>query len=271
MKNLSILLPSAIVVAIIAAALLADYIAPYSYSDGDILHRLEGPSREHLLGTDHMGRDILSRIIHGARIAIAFMAAVVILSVSVGITLGMLSAYFGGYIDLFFSRLAEALMSIPPILVALVLVAVLGQGLDKVLVAVVIAEIPLYFRLARGLTLVEKEKLYVEASRALGAGAARVLRHHILPNTIGPILVQATFTAATAILFEAALSFLGLGAQPPTPSWGLMLYEGKAYMRTAPHVMFFPGLAIFITVFSVNLLGEALRDRLDPRTRALLR
>lgn len=271
MRDLSLIVPSVIIMIIILVALLADYIAPYSYRDGDILERLEGPSRDHLLGTDHMGRDILSRIVYGARIALLFMAAVVILSVTLGTSLGMFSAYVGGRVDMLFSRLAELMMSIPPILVALVLVAALGQGLDKVLVAVVLAEIPLYFRLARGLALVEKEKLYVEASRALGSGTIWTLRRHILPNTLGPIIVQATFTAATAILFEAALSFLGLGAQPPTPSWGLMLYEGKSYMRTAPHATIFPGIAIFITVFSVNLLGEALRDRLDPRTRTLLK
>ncbi|MEN2999045.1 MAG: ABC transporter permease [Acidilobaceae archaeon] len=252
-------------------ALFAGYLAPYSYERGDLLARLQPPSSEHPFGTDHLGRDVLSRIIYGSRITLTVMLTVTVFSIILGTLIGLVAGYLGGTFDVLLSRIVDIVMSIPAILIALTIVAVLGQGLGKVVIAIVIAELPLYIRLVRSLVIVEKEKLYVEASRALGAPGSWVMRVHILPNIAGPIVVQATFTAAAAVLFEAALSFLGLGAEPPTPSWGLMLYESKQYFRVAPHVAIFPGLAIFLTVFSINIIGETLRDRLDPRTKTFLR
>ncbi len=260
-----------VVLGIIVLAVLADYIAPYSYSEPNLWKRLKPPSWDHLLGTDHLGRDILSRIIYGTRPLLYVITVAVAIAASTGTLIGLLSGYFGGRVDLLLSRVIDALMSFPAILIALAIVAVLGTGLEKVVIAIGIAEASVFARLARGLMLVEKEQLYVLASKAVGAGSSRIIFKHILPNIAGPLMVQATFTAAAAILWEAALSFLGLGAQPPTPSWGLMLYEAKDYMRTAPHAMIFPGLAIFIVVLSFNIVGEALRDMMDPRFRRVMR
>ena len=260
-----------VVLSLFFFAATADWVAPYSYRDADLWRRLQPPSREHPLGTDHLGRDILSRIIYGTRPTLLVIAIAVVVAIVTGTLIGLFSGYFGGKVDLVVSRVIDALMSFPAILIALAIVAVWGSGLEKVAIAIGIAESSVFARLARGLVLVEKEQLYVLASRALGASSSRIIFRHILPNIAGPLIVQATFTAAAAILWEAALSFLGLGAQPPTPSWGLMLYEAKDYMRTAPHAIVFPGLAIFITVLSFNILGDALRDLLDPRFRRLMR
>ncbi|MCX8196478.1 MAG: ABC transporter permease [Acidilobaceae archaeon] len=266
-----LVLPLSVISALLIMALFASYIAPHSYERGDLLARLQPPSREHPFGTDHLGRDVLSRIVYGSRVTLMVILTVMTFSIVLGTAIGLAAGYVGGTLDVVLSRVVDVVMSIPAVLIALAVVAVLGQGLDRVVVAIVLAELPLYVRLVRSLVIVEKEKLYVEASKALGAEGLRIVRVHILPNIAGPIVVQATFTAATAVLFEAALSFLGLGAEPPTPSWGLMLYESKQYFRIAPHVAVFPGLAIFLTVFSINALGEKLRDRLDPRARALLK
>jgi peptide/nickel transport system permease protein len=260
-----------VILGILVLAVLADYIAPYSYSEPDLWKRLEPPSREHILGTDHLGRDILSRVIYGTRPLLYVIIVSVVIAITIGSLIGLLSGYFGGKADLLLSRIIDALMSFPAVLIALAIVAVLGPGLEKVVIAIGVAEASVFARLSRGLIIVEKEQLYVLASKAAGAGSFRIIFRHILPNIAGPLIVQATFTAASAILWEAALSFLGLGAQPPTPSWGLMLYEAKDYMRTAPHAMIFPGLAIFATVLSFNIVGEALRDRMDPRFRKIMR
>ncbi len=260
-----------VILGVVSLAILADFVAPYSYSEPNIWRRLEPPSREHPLGTDHLGRDILSRIIYGTRPLLYVIIVSVVIAATLGSLIGLLSGYFGGKIDLILSRVIDALMSFPAVLIALAIVAVLGPGLEKVVIAIGVAEAAVFARLSRGLIIVEKEQLYVLASRALGASSPRIIFRHILPNMAGPLIVQATFTAASAILWEAALSFLGLGAQPPTPSWGLMLYEAKDYMRTAPHAMIFPGLAILITVLSFNILGEALRDIIDPRFRKIMR
>lgn len=260
-----------ILLGLLFLALTADYVAPYDYREANLWRRLEPPSREHLMGTDNLGRDILSRIIHGTRPTLYVIVVAVIIASTTGTLIGLMSGYFGGKVDLVISRVIDALMSIPAILIALAIVTVLGPGLEKVVLAIGVAEASVYARLARGLVMVEKEQLYVTASRALGASTTRIVFKHILPNIAGPLIVQATFTASAAILWEAALSFLGLGAQPPTPSWGLMLYEAKDYMRTAPHAMIFPGLAIFTVVISFNIVGEALRDMIDPRFRKLMR
>ncbi|MEM1873677.1 MAG: ABC transporter permease [Acidilobaceae archaeon] len=239
------------------------------YAGIDLGNRLKLPSLEHPLGTDHLGRDILVRIVFGTRIALYVIAASVTIAIVLGTLVGLVAGYMGGYVDLVVSRIIDAIMSFPAVLLALAIVAVLGPGIENVVLAIGIAEAPVFARLARGLVAVEKEHLYVEAARATGASHARIIWKHILPNIAGPLLVQATFTSSSAILWEAALSFLGLGAQPPTPSWGLMLAEARGYMRVAPHTIVFPGLAIFLLVLSINILGEKMRDLMDPRYRSL--
>jgi peptide/nickel transport system permease protein len=227
-----------VVLGVIAAGILAtvvEFMVPDIHNRPNLWRSLEPPSLEHPMGTDPLGRDILIRIIFGTKPVLLVIVISVIVAATLGTIIGLTSGYFGGRVDLVMSRVIDALMSFPAILIALAIVAALGPG------------------------------------RAIGASPTRIIFRHILPNIAGPIIVQATFTAASAILWEAALSFLGLGAQPPTPSWGLMLYEAKDYMRTAPHAIVFPGLAIFVTVLSFNIVGEALRDMLDPRFRKVMR
>ena len=257
----------AVILGVIFLAAFADFVAPYSYHEGDLWKRLEPPVLEHPLGRDQLGRDILSRIIYGTRPLLYVMSVALFIAVPIGILLGLFSGYVGGPVDLTISRVIDTMLSFPTILLALAIVATLGPGLQNVVIAVGIAEVPIFARLVRGLALSERESLFVEAARGLGAGRARIMFRHILPNISGPIVVQMTFSAATAILWAAALSFLGLGAQPPTPCWGMMLYEAKPYLRTAPHSMIFPGLAILIVAFSINVIGEALRDYIDPKMR----
>jgi len=261
----------AVLALVFLSAALADYIAPYKYYEVELEKRLAKPSREHLLGTDHLGRDLLSRIVHGTRPLLYVIAASLAIAVPTGVLLGMAAGYFGGKADAFLSRFVDAMMALPTVLLALAIVAVLGPGLEKIAIAIGASEVPTFARLARSLVVTEKELLYVEAAKSIGASPWRILLRHIAPNVMSPIIVQATFSASTAVLWEAALSFLGLGAQPPTPSWGLMLYEAKGYMRQAPHVAVFPGLAIFLVVFSLNVVGEKVRDLLDPKTRAALK
>jgi len=263
-----------VVLGVIATGILAtvvEFIVPDIHNRPSLWRRLEPPSLEYPLGTDHLGRDILIRIIFGTKPVLLVIVISVIVAATLGTIIGLTSGYFGGRLDLILSRVIDALMSFPAILIALTIVAVLGPGLWKVAIAIGIAEASVFARLSRGLMIVEKEQLYVQAGKAIGASPTRIIFRHILPNIAGPIVVQATFTAASAILWEAALSFLGLGAQPPTPSWGLMLYEAKDYMIVAPHAIVFPGLAIFVTVLSFNIVGEALRDALDPRFRKVMR
>lgn len=259
-----------LVTALTTTILLSTGIVPHSiYAGIDLKNRLQPPSLKHPFGTDHLGRDILIRIVFGSRVLVYTIGVAVAISIVLGTSIGLIAGYIGGPIDMAISRIVDALMCFPAVLLALAIVTILGPGIENVVIAIGIAESPVFARLARGLVVVEKEKLYVEAAQAIGAGRVRVLLKHILPNIAGPILVQTTFTASSAILWEAALSFLGLGAQPPTPSWGLMLYEAKDYLRLAPHAVVFPGLAIFVVVLSINILGEKLRDIIDPRYRTL--
>ncbi|MEM0340730.1 MAG: ABC transporter permease [Acidilobaceae archaeon] len=249
--------------------LYAGVVSESVYANINLAERLQLPSLKHPLGTDHLGRDMLIRILFGTKVAVFVILSSVTVAVVLGTTVGLLAGYIGGYVDLLVSRVVDALMSFPAVLLALAIVTVLGPGLESVIIAIGVAEAPVFARLSRGLVAVEKENLYVEAARAIGASRIRILTRHVLPNIAGPLLVQATFTSSSAILWEAALSFLGLGVQPPTPSWGLMMAEARAYMRVAPHTIVFPGLAIFLLVFSINVLGEKLRDLLDPRYRTL--
>lgn len=247
------------------AAIFAPAIAPYNPLRASLREIIQPPSMKHLLGTDELGRDILSRIIYGSRISLTLGIVSVGIGLLGGLPLGALGAYCGGWADLMIMRFIDVLLAFPAILLAIVVVSILGPGLYNAMIAVGVAQLPIYARLVRGVILSIKEKEFVEAAKALGAGDLRIVFRHIIPNSLAPIIVQATLNIAAAILSAAALGFLGLGAQPPTPEWGTMLSKGRLYLRVAPHVTTFPGLAIVITVLGFNLLGDGLRDALDPR------
>ena len=229
------------------------------------LFGVDGPIRWYALGTDEQGRDLLSRLIHGAWISLFIGLISVFIGVAVGVPIGAISGFYGGATDLVVQRVVDTMLAFPGILLAIVLVATLGTGLTNVMIAVGIASIPIYARLVRGSVLSVREREYVEAARALGLGRIPTLFKHVLPNVMAPIIVQSSLQMAVAILFAAGLGFLGLGARPPEPEWGLMLARGREYLAVAPHVATLPGLAIVFVVLGFNLVGDALRDALDPR------
>jgi peptide/nickel transport system permease protein len=254
-------------VAIVFVALAAPLLAPYDPNLQDTSRRLEAPSKQHLLGLDDLGRDVLSRIIWGARISLMVGFSVVIIASLIGVTLGAISGYFGGIIDTLIMRLTDILLAFPGILLAIALVAVLGPKLQNVILALATIGWVGYARLVRGQVLKVREMEYVTAAKALGAKSPRVIIRHVLPNVINPVIVMATLGLAGAILSEAALSFLGLGVQPPTPSWGAMLTAGRRYLGLANHLAIFPGAAIMAAVMGLNFLGDGLIDALDPKYR----
>lgn len=249
----------------ITVAMLASVVAPYDPTSQDMDNILLSPGVDHIFGTDPLGRDVLSRVIHGARISLLVGPIVVGVGLAFGLPIGMIGGYFGGRIDNILMRFMDALMSFPPLLLAIAIVSSLGPGVVNAMLALGIVRVPRFARLVRSVVLYTREYLYVEAARALGGGTLQVLVRHILPNVIGPILVQCTFSLAGAIISEAGLSFLGLGIQPPTPSWGWDLSQGHRYLRNASWLAIFPTLAIMLTVLSINFLGDGLRDALDPR------
>jgi len=228
---------------------------------------LVGPSREHPMGTDTFGRDIFSRVLHGARLSLGVGLLAVAISAGLGILIGLLAGYYGGLLDDILMRLVDVLLAFPGILLALAIVSVLGISLTNLMIAVGIGGVPSFARLIRGSTLTVKEYLYVTVARSIGARDAAIIARHILPNVISPIIVYATLRIAFAIIATSSLSYLGLGAKPPTPEWGVMLSDGREFLRVAPWVTTFPGLAIMVSVMGVNLLGDGLRDVLDPRLR----
>jgi ABC-type dipeptide/oligopeptide/nickel transport system permease subunit len=231
----------------------------------DIRHALEPPSLERPLGTDELGRSILVRIIYGGRISLAISISAVVLALLVGVPFGLISGYFGGKIDFIIQRITDVMLSFPPFLLALALVSVLGVGLKNTIISVGIAGIPHTIRITRGCVLSIREQVYVEAARAVGTQDRIILLRHILPNVMVPIIVNATLFLGMAIIFAAGLGFLGVGVQPPAPEWGTMLGAGRSLLFAAPHVATFPGIAIFLVVLGFNLLGDGLRDALDPR------
>ena len=252
----------------IFAALSAPLIAPAHPARPDFTSVLRPPSLwAHPLGTDDLGRDTLSRVIYGARTSLLAGIISVGIAVLVGLPLGLLSGFYRGRLDDFLMRLTDAMLSFPFLVLALAITAVLGAGLDRAMIAIGIVFTPAFIRLARAQVLSEREQNYVEAARALGAADGRILWRHILPNILSPIFVQGSLATANAITAEAALSFLGLGTQPPTPSWGSMLNTAQAYLNTAPWLALWPGLAIFVTVLALNVVGDGLREALDPRLR----
>ena len=246
-------------------AVLAPYIAPYDPIRQDFAESLKSPSWKNPMGCDEFGRDILSRVIFGARISLYIGVIAVAIGFLIGVPIGALSAFYGGWLDMTVQRLIDTLMALPGILLAIVVVSILGINLQNAMVAVGVSSIPVFARLMRSSVLAIREEDFIEAARAAGMGNLRILTRHVLANSFSPVLVQTSFQFANSILWAAALSFLGLGAQPPTPEWGAMLASGRTYILSTPHVITFPGLALMVAVLGFNLLGEALRDALGPK------
>lgn len=256
---------------IVLAAVFAERLAPYGADEQDIARRLRPPDpHAHLLGTDEVGRDILSRLVHGARISLLVGVIAVAVSCPLGVLVGLVAGYAGRRTDDTLMRLTDVQLAIPTILLAIAVVAVLGPGLQNVVITLSVTGWTLYARLVRGETLAVKGRDFVIAARAAGAGDARIMARHVLPNVLSPVIVVAVFAVANMIILEATLSFLGLGAEPSVVTWGRMLNAGRLYLSTAWWLTAFPGLAIFVTVLAVNLLGDHLRDWLDPRLRGSL-
>lgn len=251
---------------ILGLAVLAPVVSPHDPMDLDPSVRLQGPSGTHWFGTDHFGRDIFSRVVYGARLTMVSGIGVVLFSVVLGVLVGILSGYFRrfGFVAM---RLVDVVMSFPPLLLALALLAILGAGLTNVILAVGVTYLTRTARIIFGLTLKLKEEAFIEATRSLGSNSLRILALHILPNLLSPVIVQATFTFAFSLLNMAALDFLGVGVPPQIPSWGNMISEGRVYITRAPGVLLYPGIFIVLTVLSFNLVGDVLRDKLDPRFR----
>lgn len=256
-----------ILILLVAAALLAPVLAPQDPVRQNLDKDLLTYSTDNPLGTDKLGRDILSRILYGGRISLLVGVTTVAISLFIGLTIGSISGYFGGWTDQLLMRLVDILMAFPGILLAIAFTAVLGPGLDNVILALCLIGWTGYARLARGEILGLREREFIRAAQALGGKPRRVIVRHLLPNLLPPLLIQATFGLAAAVIAEGSLSFLGLGVQPPTPSWGSMLNEGRQFLLVAPHLTTYPGLAIMMTVLGLNLVGDALQDRLDPRRR----
>jgi peptide/nickel transport system permease protein len=255
-----------IVACIFLVAVFAPWLSPYDPLEQHLLERRQPPSIEHPMGLDELGRDNLSRVIYGARLSLWTGTACISLALVFGSLIGIAAGYRGGWLDSLLMSLMDVTLAFPTLLLALVVIVVLGRGLTNVIYAIAFTAIPTYARLMRVGVLATKEKEYILAAQAIGASTGRLLRRHILPNCVTPLLAQATLGIGTAILEAAGLSFLGLGAQPPTPEWGAMLGQGRGAVFAAPHIVFFPGMAIMLTVLGFNLLGDGLLDILNPRS-----
>ena len=251
----------------VLAALLADLISPYSPAAQDYTAILSPPTAAHLLGTDNLGRDVLTRIVYGSRVSIQAGVVSVGFAAILGTLVGLLAGYWRGWLDDLLMRFCDALWSFPGLVLALAIAAALGPGLVNAMIAIGIVFTPVFARLVRGSALSVREREFVLAARVVGAGHGRIMSRHVLPNVLAPVIVQGSLMTALAIVLEATLSFLGLGVQPPEPSWGSMLKAASQYMQVAPWLSFFPGFAIFVTVLGLNLLGDGLRRALDPRLR----
>jgi len=270
LRNFAFTSGAILTIVLILVALAAPLISPFDPNSQDTFRRLEPPSKQHLLGLDDLGRDVLSRILWGARVSLRVGFSVVFLASIIGITLGAMAGYFGGAVDTVVMRITDILLAFPGILLAIALVAVLGPSLNNVILALATIGWVGYARLVRGQVLKVREMEFVTAAKALGARSPRVIVRHVLPNVINPVIVMATLGLAGAILAEAALSFLGLGVQPPTPSWGAMLTAGRRYLGLANHLAIYPGIAIMLAVMGLNFLGDGLIDALDPKYRKML-
>ena len=268
-KNKMAMLGLVILVMLSLTAIFADVIADYDTKviAQDIKNRLQGPSMEHWCGTDEFGRDIFARLVHGSRVSLVVGLISVSISLLMGGALGAIAGYYGGRVDNVIMRIMDIFLAVPSILLAMTIVAALGTSLINVMLAIGVSGIPGYARIVRASVMSIKDQEFVEASRAIGAKSPTTIFREILPNCLAPIIVQATLSVAGAILSTASLSFIGLGVQPPSPEWGAMLSGGRNYLRDALHLTLFPGLAIVITILALNLLGDGLRDALDPRLK----
>lgn len=259
-----------IIVALLFIAIFAPFVAPYDPNKQNLMESLQEPSAKHLLGTDFLGRDLLSRIIYGSRISLAVGIVSVLIAGCIGISLGLISGFFGGIIDHLIMRFIDALMTIPPLMLAIAVRAVLGGGLTNVMLSLGISLIPTYARLMRGQVLSVKQADYIMAAEIVGGSNLRIMLLHVFPNCLSPLIVLATLNMGFAILAEAGLSFLGLGIAPPTPAWGAMVNDGYRYLMTNPLLSFAPGFCVMLVVLAFNIVGDGLRDALDPRLRGTI-
>jgi peptide/nickel transport system permease protein len=266
-RSAALLIGGWIVLCVIVVAILAPYIAPYDPIVNDLSKRLQAPSREHLFGTDEFGRDVFSRVVWGTRISLMVACIVVTIAVMGGVAVGIIAGYFSGLIDTIVMRVIDVMLAFPAILLALAVMASLGSNLSNVMIAIAVAFLPRFARLQRSVVLSIRELDYIQAAQAVGATHQRVILRHLFPNCVAPIIVMATVSAADAILTEASLSFLGLGVQPPTATWGGVISDGREFLRNAPWVSTVAGVAIMVTVLGLNLMGDGLRDLIDPRLR----
>jgi len=267
LKNPQAVVGALIVVVMLMIAVSAEVITTSDPTRLNPRYKFIEPGAEYVLGTDHLGRDILTRMVYGSRVSLLVGLAAVTLSAFIGTALGAMAGYFGGWVDIFISRLIDTFLAIPGLVLTIGLVSILGSGLDRMVLAIGISSWPLYARLVRSSYIALKQMEYVEAAESIGARTPRIILRHILPNAVGPILVVMTIGTAGAILTEAGLSFLGIGLEPKIPTWGRMLAEAKQYIRQYPYMTVFPGLGIMIFTLGFNLLGEGLRDLLDPKQR----
>jgi len=266
-RNADLVLGVVIVLSVFLTGLIGPYIIKTDPLEQDLYQRLRGPSPQHLFGTDALGRDMLSRVIWGSRISVLVALGATAVAVLLGGSIGVVAGFFGGVVDAIAMRLVDVLLAFPGMIAAVFVVSILGTGVVSAMVATGVVGVATFARTARASVLSIRESAYFEAARALGMSNSRIILKHVLPNAISPILVLAAVNIGSAILIVAGLGFLGLGVQPPTPEWGAMISEGRVYMRLAPHVIYFPGLCILIAVLGFNLLGDGLRDYLDPHLK----
>ncbi|EXJ24407.1 Dipeptide transport system permease protein DppC [Alkalibacterium sp. AK22] len=267
LRNKSALIGAIMILILFMIAIIGPMLTDVSPNAQDLTNRLATPNADNWFGTDHLGRDIFTRIVHGMSITLRVGFFSVLIGMSVGVTLGVISGYYGKWVDTIIMRFMDILLAFPGILLALAVVSVLGGSLNNVIISVAVFSIPVFARISRGSTLEVRQLEYIEAVKALGASDLRIISLHVLPNILSPIIVQATLNIATSVLTASGLSFLGMGAQPPTPEWGAMLSDGRNYMWDAPHVATIPGLAIVVVVLAFNIFGDGLRDALDPKTK----
>lgn len=266
-KSKSALFGSVIVIFFVIIAIIGPFIAPQGINEQNLSIRLQPPSAEYWFGTDDLGRDIFSRILHGTRISLTVGLSAVLLSAAVGSFFGIIAGYYGRWVDTIISRIFDIMLAFPSILLAIAVVSILGPSLQNALIAIAIINVPNFGRLIRSKVLTIKEEEYIHAAKAIGMRNARILWRHILPNSMTPVIVQGTLAIATAIIEAAALGFLGLGAEAPKPEWGKMLADARMFLLNAPWALVFPGLAIMLTVIGFNLMGDGLRDALDPKMK----
>jgi peptide/nickel transport system permease protein len=265
LRNTPLAIGAALVLAVVLVAVLHPLLSPYAVEQMDMRNRLSGPTVQHWLGTDNFGRDLWTRLAHGSAISLAIALGSVAAAMAVGVVVGLLSGYLGGWVDLALMRLVDLFLGFPALILAMAVIAVLGPGAVNVAIALILVFWTQYARVVRAIVLAERAREYVRAAQAIGAGPLRIMLRHILPNAIGPVVVLATLGVGTAIVAESGLSFLGLGVQPPTPTWGWTLSYGLRFLRSDPWMSTVAGLTIMLTVLGFNLLGDGLRDQLDPR------